>query len=112
MEKEDIIPKCDNCKDHSGNLTDGSLTEDDDVRQNDTISTKVSRISLQEGDAPSSNWCTKCKNSILKLEDTMPGISTIVPTFNLNRVVGRICRSKPIHIISHICFHFLTYLFQ
>lgn len=66
----------------TGNETHDSLS-DEDVQ-------KVSRISLEESGTSETPWCTKCKNSILKLEDTMPGISSIVPTFNLNMAVGRV----------------------
>lgn len=65
-------------------------TAEEDIQYNDTISSKVSRITLEESEKPDNTWCSKCKNSILKLEDTMPGISNIVPTFNLNKVVGRV----------------------
>lgn len=83
-----MIPKCDNCKEgNHGNQIDHGA---EDVQHNDNISNKVSRISLEEGDKADTPWCTKCKNSILKLEDTMPGISSIVPTFNLNKAVGRV----------------------
>ncbi|KAG5898456.1 hypothetical protein JTB14_015465 [Gonioctena quinquepunctata] len=88
-EKEDNIPKCNSCKEQSRNPS-----EVGNNRQNETISNKVSRISLEEGDRPSTPWCTKCKGNILKLEDTMPGISTIIPTFNLNSAVGHnFCRN-------------------
>ncbi|KAJ8965625.1 hypothetical protein NQ314_004017 [Rhamnusium bicolor] len=91
-EKEDIVPKCENC--NTDNHTDGSMTEDEENLQNDNISKKVSHMSLEEGDAPSSPWCTKCKNNILKLEDTMPGISSIIPTFTLNPSIGHnFCRN-------------------
>lgn len=83
-----MIPKCDNCKE--GNLRNQIDDTTEDLRHNDTISNKVSRISLEEEDKMDTPWCTKCKNSILKLEDTMPGISSIVPTFNLNKAVGRV----------------------
>lgn len=81
-EREDVIPKCDSCK-------EGGLESSNEDIRHDNISNKVSRISLDEDNKSDNTWCTKCKNSILKLEDTMPGISSIVPTFNLNRVVGR-----------------------
>lgn len=70
------------------------MTEDDENQQNENIREKVSHMTLEEGDAPSTSWCTKCKNSILKLEDTMPGISSIIPTFNLNTSIGHnFCRN-------------------
>ncbi|CAH1173884.1 unnamed protein product [Phaedon cochleariae] len=72
FEKEDIIPKCENCKTQSGNQTDASLTEDEDIKQNDLISSKVSRISLKETDSPPPSWCTKwhnfCRNCGAKLK--------------------------------------------
>nr|XP_023019073.1 cytosolic carboxypeptidase-like protein 5 [Leptinotarsa decemlineata] len=93
FEKEDIVPKCNSCKAERTKM-DGKFTEADDVRQNETISNKISQITLETGDSPSTSWCTKCKSNILKLEDTMPGISTIIPTFNLNSTVGHnFCRN-------------------
>ncbi|XP_018570868.1 cytosolic carboxypeptidase-like protein 5 isoform X2 [Anoplophora glabripennis] len=93
FEKEDYVPKCNNCTDR-GNQTDGNMTEDNENQQNENIREKVSHMTLEEGDGPSTSWCTKCKNSILKLEDTMPGISSIIPTFNLNTSIGHnFCRN-------------------
>lgn len=83
FEKEDIIPTCDNCKESKSGIETRDSLSDEDVQQ------KVSKISLEESSSDTP-WCTKCKNSILKLEDTMPGISSIVPTFNLNMAVGRV----------------------
>lgn len=90
VEKEDPIPKCDSCRDGNIGIRTGNSVADEEIRHNENISNKVSRISLEEADKSETPWCTKCKNSILKLEDTMPGISNIVPTFNLNKVVGRV----------------------
>ncbi|XP_072378899.1 cytosolic carboxypeptidase-like protein 5 isoform X1 [Diabrotica undecimpunctata] len=89
-EKEDYIPKCDNCKTClPGSQTEGS---ENDVKD-DAIRKKVSRISLNEDNIPQT-WCTKCKTNIIKLEDTMPGISSIIPSFNLNTALGHnFCRN-------------------
>lgn len=50
------------------------------------LSKKVSHMTLEENKkneaAKSELWCCKCKTNIVKLEDTMPGISSIMPTFN------------------------------
>lgn len=80
---------CDACKGTSANSIDSSDSDYDDGEK-DGIRKKVSRISLGEKDDEQPPWCTKCKSNILKLEDTMPGISTIIPTFNLNSAIGRI----------------------
>ncbi|XP_056630147.1 cytosolic carboxypeptidase-like protein 5 isoform X3 [Diorhabda sublineata] len=71
-EKEDHIPKCENCKAGlPGNQKDGYLSEEE--IKDDAIRKKVSRISLNE-DRPSQNWCTKwhnfCRNCGAKLEHT------------------------------------------
>ncbi|XP_066248297.1 cytosolic carboxypeptidase-like protein 5 isoform X1 [Euwallacea similis] len=70
-EKEDKIPKCEICQHNP------SANHDNEHLH------KLSNMSLNEEQSNSSiSWCTKCKASILKLEKTMPGISTLVPTFN------------------------------
>lgn len=89
IEKDDVISKCDNCKEEGQRKYVTNCPPADDVLNNDTISGKVSRISLEECVNLDTPWCTKCKNNILKLEDTMPGISKIVPTSNLNKAEGR-----------------------
>ncbi|XP_076251015.1 cytosolic carboxypeptidase-like protein 5 isoform X1 [Rhynchophorus ferrugineus] len=75
-EKEDKIPKCDNCQNSTANASS----------ENDNLN-RLSTMTLTESEAakevPSTTWCTKCKASIVELEKTMPGISTLVPTFNL-----------------------------
>nr|CAI5859940.1 unnamed protein product [Callosobruchus analis] len=60
VEKEDIIPKCDNCKNLQGDETDGSCTDGTESKVG--IDKKVSCISLDEGDAPSKPWCTRWHN--------------------------------------------------
>lgn len=44
------------------------------------LSKKVSHMTLEEKEM----WCVSCKVYIAKLEKTMPGISKMVPTFNIN----------------------------
>lgn len=67
------------------------LSSVDDNRQglnNDNkLTKKVSHMSLEENNKNEENtktelWCCKCKMNIIKLEDTMPGISNLMPTFN------------------------------
>ncbi|CAG9858764.1 unnamed protein product [Phyllotreta striolata] len=92
-EKVDVVPMCDTCKAASTNSTDSSDSDYDD-KEKDRIRKKVSRISLDEKEGEQSPWCTKCKTNILKLEDTMPGISSIIPTFNLKSALGHnFCRN-------------------
>ncbi|VEN41263.1 unnamed protein product [Callosobruchus maculatus] len=62
VEKEDIIPKCDNCKNLSGNETDGSYTDGTESSTKVTVNKKVSTVSLDEVDAPSKPWCTRWRN--------------------------------------------------
>nr|CAI5846643.1 unnamed protein product [Callosobruchus analis] len=52
VEKEDIIPKCDDCKKLSGNETDRSYTD----------YAGPSQMSSDELDAPSKPWCTRWHN--------------------------------------------------
>lgn len=64
------------------------------------LSKKVSHMTLEENrkneEFQTDMWCCKCKNNIIKLEDTMPGISNIMPTFNhsnSNSIGKGMCRN-------------------
>ncbi|CAG9768873.1 unnamed protein product [Ceutorhynchus assimilis] len=76
FEKEEAIPKCDQCKKDPNSNHESHKGDTDNLN-------KLSSMSLKEEGDSSVSWCTKCKANIIKLENTMPGISTLVPTFNL-----------------------------
>lgn len=67
------------------------------LNNDNKLSKKVSLMTLEENEKNKNvePWCTECKMNIVKLEETMPGISTMVPTFNLNNSLStgkNICR--------------------
>lgn len=100
FEKEDKIPKCETCEKNPNSNHLAHTGETDNVN-------KLSNMTLNEecGENNSVHWCTKCKASIIKLEQTMPGISSLVPTFNppshsLGHNFCRQCGCKLIHTES------------
>lgn len=101
FEKVDNIPKCEICQKNPSSEHANHANESDNVN-------KLSNMSLNEESGDQNNtvpWCTKCKANIIKLEKTMPGISTLVPTFNLpSRSLGhnfcRQCGCKLLHTES------------
>lgn len=83
---------------------ENSLSQNSDNK----LSKQVSHMTLEESEnnkniASSEPWCCKCKTNIVKLEDTMPGISTIIPTFNHNNPLSAgedLCRNCGASIIN------------
>lgn len=59
------------------------------ITNDNNLSKKVSHMTLEENEAEP--WCDTCKDNIMRLEETMPGISRMVPTFNIN---NSLCSGK------------------
>lgn len=60
------------------------------LNNDNKLSKKVSHMTLEENETEEP-WCVTCKVNIMKLEETMPGISKMVPTFNIN---NSLCSGK------------------
>ncbi|CAH2004531.1 unnamed protein product [Acanthoscelides obtectus] len=62
IEKEDIIPKCDECKNLQRNQTDGSYVVEAKPSSETAIDKRASHVLFDEGDASSKPWCTRWHN--------------------------------------------------
>jgi hypothetical protein len=87
FEKEDLMDK-------STSTSPGELSNSDNVQGDNTISMKVSHMSLEENNSSESLWCVKCKSFTIKLEDAISGLSSVSHKTNLEKSFysGDMCR--------------------